>query len=253
MTMDFKDFRRIVNRLFESENLWDEPAVEDLIERTLETLPSDSRSLIRDALDILKINKKLSQGAWVSELMRMLNTEGDPNANLSFEEAKAVVQVTISTFYGQVVTRATDDAGRALWAWGEDSPAAPREPARDPSRAEPAPLDPNNLIHSAALQQNEIMSTVRDRIAKMEYFNVGTIKRIMLGMNVPNGPMMDMLVQHFIDTHSWMFEKPDADGNYRVKPDPNARKGRGTTDYQGTFRGWADDVLKNPNDFKDEG
>lgn len=241
--MNLQDFRRIINQLIESEALWDDPATEDLIEKTLADVPPEDAKLIRDALDVLKLKKRLLFNMWVEGLMHMYNTgvmrvSGTDNENLDFEHARLIVNDTAALFDRKVIYRTRNDAGQEIWCWEDSSPAAPQE--RDPSRQEPAPFDHHNPIHAAALAQNEIMGTLRERAAGMEYFNVGTLARIVQGMGYDSNTAR-MLAQHFLDTHGWMLTKADEQGNYRVKPDDQAPQPRGAKspeDYTNQFRSW---------------
>jgi hypothetical protein len=226
--MDLNDFRRIVNQLDETARLGEDPAIESLIEETLKGMDPHDAGLVRDALDVLKLHKRLSLRSWILGLMdyRSAGTE-----NLSADQARQIILLTVKTFRQQVFRKSTNEIGDEIWVWNTDTPAAPREGPEAP------PVDPAQAVAKA---KREMLNAAQ----KMDSFSVTSLARTAMRCGVDSHTAKELANQFVMDNER-MIDVIDSD-NLRW------RKPRGGTNYSDLFRGYAANAL-NRKDLRDEG
>lgn len=225
--MDLNDFRRIVSQLNETERLGEDPVIEDLIERTLRGMDQHEAGLIRDALDVLKLNRQLTLRSWVLGLM---DYRGAGAENLSVDQARDVIRKTVLAFHKLVLVKSQDGVGQQIWVWRTDNPAAPGsmepKPAADPAQA--VQQANGEMLHHAQT---------------MEVFTAGSLARVAMRCGL-DSHRAALAATQFVMDNAQMISHTDSD-QMRWK------KSRGTTDYGKTFRGWANDALNNPDGLED--
>lgn len=188
--MDFKKIKKITDALME----WvsEEPAINELITKTLEARPAAEQSKFHDALDTLKLSGRpgLTGPQWLAAYQEMRNERSADDA--------AILQDVARTFYGQVLERVGD-----RYRWILDGTH-----------------DLDQDVRNGVEDQIDDTSELLARAKALGEFNLGALARVLMARGESSAIAL-FKVEHFVMTFPSLIE-PIGGGRYRYVEDQPA-------------------------------
>lgn len=218
--MDLDRSRKLIKSLFEhvparsgalGAGLSDDPAINDLIEKTIGSLPEAQQGKYLDALECLKDAGRagLTAQEWMNAYRAIRPHEGEG------DDGKDVVQDCARIFFGQVVEKIRSN-GPSKFRWILDG-------------THEVPAEMRHGVESLVDVSSEMMRHAE----RMETFTAQSLARAAMTVGIDSNAAYAMAVQ-FLMHHQGMFERVGPD-EYRMKS-ADKKRGRGTTDYSQMFR-----------------